>query len=98
MHTDPARHARYTLMGIACVGLLTVGACKPKPAGETGSAETSAANDTTSTGMAAPADTASTASNAKLSDANIVALLDEANKADSAAGAFALKKASDPGV
>ncbi len=35
---------------------------------------------------------------AQLSDANIVALLDEANKADSAAGAVALKKASSPEV
>ena len=42
--------------------------------------------------MAAPADTAgAAAANAPLTDANIVALLDEANKGDSAAGAFALK-------
>ena len=47
--------------------------------------------------MAAPADAAGAAANAPLSDANIVALLDEANQGDSAAGAFALKKASDPG-
>jgi putative membrane protein len=31
-------------------------------------------------------------------DPNIVALLDEANKADSAAGAYALNKATDPDV
>jgi putative membrane protein len=47
--------------------------------------------------MAAPAETAA-AAKAPLSDANIVALLDEANKADSSAGAFALTKASDKGV
>ena len=96
MRTDPARHARHTLMGVAWLGVLTLGACGPKPAGDTGRAETGA-TDTATTGMA-PADTAAAATTAKLSDANIVALLDEANKADSAAGAFALKKASDPGV
>lgn len=47
------------------------------------------------TGMAAdtmPADTAG--ASATLTDANIVALLDEANKADSAAGALAVNKAT----
>ena len=34
----------------------------------------------------------------QLTDANIVALLDEANKADSAAGAYALGKAASPEV
>jgi len=34
----------------------------------------------------------------QLSDANIVALLDEANMADSASGAYALGKATDPDV
>jgi putative membrane protein len=49
------------------------------------------------TGMATP-DTASAAAGPTWTDANIVALLDEANKADSAAGAFALKKASNADV
>ena len=84
-------------MGAAWLGVLTLAACGPKPNGETGRAETPGATDTASTGMAAPADTAA-ASSAKLTDPNFVALLDEANKADSSAGAFALKKASDPGV
>jgi putative membrane protein len=35
---------------------------------------------------------------AALSDANIVALLDEANAADSASGAYALRKATNPDV
>jgi putative membrane protein len=43
----------------------------------------------------APADSSATG---ELSDANIAALLDEANKADSAAGAVAVKKASDAAV
>jgi putative membrane protein len=48
---------------------------------------------------AAPADTARGAGTpAALSDANILALLDEANKADSAAGAAALQKATSPEV
>src|SRR5687768_2773175 len=56
------------------------------PAGpETGMAADSAATDTT--GASAP-----------LTDANIVALLDEANKADSAAGALAVTKATNKAV
>ena len=97
MRTDWARHSRHTLLGAAWLGVLTLAACGPKPAGETGRVETPGTADTASTGMA-PADTAAAATNARLTDPNIVALLDEANKADSAAGAFALKKASDPGV
>jgi putative membrane protein len=49
---------------------------------------------------AAPADTARGAAGATgtLSDANIMALLDEANKADSTAGAVAAQKATSPDV
>jgi putative membrane protein len=46
--------------------------------------------DDTSTKTSAPA--------ASLSEANILYLLDEANRADSAAGAYALGKATDPEV
>jgi putative membrane protein len=60
-------------------------------------------------GAAATADTADTGSTARsgapaatpqggMTDANIVALLDEANKADSSAGAIAVKKATRPDV
>jgi putative membrane protein len=55
------------------------------PGPETGMAADSAAADTT--GASAP-----------LTDANIVALLDEANKADSAAGALAVTKATNKAV
>ncbi len=55
MRTDPARPARYTLMGTAWLGVLMLGACGPKPANETGRAETPGATDTAATGMA-PAD------------------------------------------
>jgi putative membrane protein len=41
---------------------------------------------------------ASTGTSPALTDANIVALLDEANVADSASGAYALGKATDPDV
>lgn len=87
---------RYTdllLPVFACVALV---ACKGKEGASTA--------DTTST--AAPAATADTsaqaaapaASNATLSDANIVALLDEVNMADSTLGAAALPKATNSQV
>ena len=51
------------------------------------------------TGMSADTATADAAgAGAALTDANIVALLDEANKADSSAGAVASKKATSPAV
>ena len=98
MPTDLARSARLTLMSAACLTALATGACKGRTnTADTGQAGAPAATDTSATAMAAPADTAATAK-APLTDANIVALLDEANKADSSAGAFALKKASDKDV
>jgi putative membrane protein len=99
MRTDLARHARYTMMATAWLGTLAMGACKGKEnTSDTGRVETPATTDTGSSGMGT-ADTAKAAtSNAAYTDPNIVALLDEANKADSAAGAFALSKAHDPGV
>jgi putative membrane protein len=98
MDTILARHARSVLVAAAWLGTLAVGACKGKTS-DTGRVETPAATDTGMSGMAAPADTAkAAATNAALTDPNIVALLDEANKADSSAGKFALGKAADPGV
>jgi putative membrane protein len=99
MPTDLARSARVALMSAAWLTALAAGACKGRTnTADTGQAGTSAATDTSASGMAAaPADTA-TAPTATLTDANIVALLDEANQADSATGAFALKKASDKDV
>lgn len=62
---------------------------------ETGSAAGASMGDT----AAVATDTASSPSTAPdLSDANIVALLDHANEADSSAGAFAVKKATNPKV
>jgi putative membrane protein len=83
---------RYTTIVAASIALFTLGACKGRQSADTasGSAEYPAAGDTA-------AQTPSAAANA-LTDANIVALLDEANQADSAAGAYALGKATSPDV
>ena len=87
---------RYTdllLPVIACVALV---ACKGKEGASTAdttSAAAPAATADTSAQAAAPA-----ASNATLSDANIVALLDEVNMADSTLGAAALPKATNSQV
>ena len=98
MRTDLAHCARYSMMAAAWLGSMAVGACKGRTnTADTGRVESPAATDTSA--MAAPADTGNaTATNVTYTDPNIVALLDEANKADSAAGAFALGKAADPGV
>jgi putative membrane protein len=100
MRTDLSRHVRYTAMAAAWLAVLAAGACKGRTNGnESGRVESPA--DTTAgtatTGMATT-DTVSASAGAKWTDANIVALLDEANKADSASGAFALKKASNAEV
>jgi putative membrane protein len=98
MHTDLARPARLALMSAAWLAALATGACKGRTnTADMGQAGTAATSDTGATGMAAPADTA-TAAKAPLTDANIVALLDEANRDDSAAGAFALTKTSNNDV
>jgi putative membrane protein len=78
------------------LGLLLVVAagCQGKSGG--GRPDQSSAANSTSTDTAAKPTT--TTPRAGLSDSNIVALLDEANEADSAAGAIALKKAANPEV
>ena len=64
-----------------------------------GGSQQNAARDTARTSADTAASRApATPPKAGLSDANIVALLDDANKADSAAGAVALKKATRPDV
>jgi putative membrane protein len=92
MPNDSKRRARLTMAGAACFAVLAAGACKKANNAETGRVETPPA-----TGMA-PAETSGMAAHTAYTDANIVALLDEANQADSAAGAFALGKAKDAGV
>lgn len=90
-------HQRYTDLSLVLIACVALGACKGK--------ESASTTDTTSAApAAAPADTtASTAapavpSTTTLSDGNIVALLDEANMADSTLGAAALAKATSSHV
>jgi putative membrane protein len=82
---------RYIAIVAASVSLTTLGSCKGRQSSETASGGPQATRtDTAEAPAAAPA--------GGLTDPNIVALLDEANAADSAAGAYALTKATDPGV
>jgi putative membrane protein len=82
---------RYIAIVAASVSLTTLGSCKGRQSSETASGAAEATRtDTAAPPAAAPA--------GGLTDPNIVALLDEANAADSAAGAYALTKATDPGV
>ncbi|HWN18021.1 MAG TPA: DUF4142 domain-containing protein [Gemmatimonadales bacterium] len=82
----------YPVLVAASIGLAALSSCKGGRNAETGTPESGAAAGT-------PTDTAaSPAAAGSLSDANIVALLDEANAADSSAGAYAVGKATDPEV
>jgi putative membrane protein len=89
---------RRTSFATASVLLVWLGGCKPREnAGTTsGAVDHSTAADTGTASVTA-ADTAGP-SGGRLADVNIVALLDEANVADSAAGALAVKKATNPEV
>jgi putative membrane protein len=83
-----------------CAVLLAALACKPATDRTTGAVGTP--RDTSPAGAPAPlpaeTGTAGRVGAGTLSDANIVALLDEANKADSAAGALARSKATNADV
>jgi putative membrane protein len=86
---------QYTTIAAVAIVISNLGACKPRQNGET--AAGAAATDTAAVPAPGPA-AAGPAEVGALTDPNIVALLDEANKADSAAGAYALTKATDPEV
>ena len=84
MHRVPSRHA---IVPAAWLAVLSLAGCGDRDR-STMARDTAAAGP--ETGMAADTASADTAGkSAPLTDANIVALLDEANKADSAAGALA---------
>ena len=89
---------RATLpIGLLCLG--TLGACKAADRNVARDQSAAASGETSDTGApgvnsGAPAATPKSG----LTDANIVALLDGANKADSAGGALASKKATRPDV
>lgn len=84
-----------TMISAGALALVTLAACERRE--DRGATTGMAGRDTT---PAVPADTGPAAPGAPtdLTDANIVALLDEANQADSASGAFALTKATNPDV
>lgn len=85
---------RHSSRTVAMLGLMAIGvACSKKEAGtaDTGIATTDTSSATMAdTGMAAPAPA--------LSDANIVYILDNANKLDSAAGSIAATKGTNAEV
>lgn len=93
---------RHGIPGVALALTVALGGCGDRRGaangGETGSAGSASSADTAAAGMAADTGSMAAASAGALTDANIVALLDEANKADSAAGALALPKATSPAV
>jgi putative membrane protein len=82
---------RFTMV---LVVVATLGSCKPRQDADT--RESPAPGDP-GAAAAMRSDTADPGAGG-LTDANIVALLDEANQADSAAGAYALAKATNPEV
>jgi putative membrane protein len=98
MYTNLAWHTRSMMVGAACLGIVLAAGCKGRTdtAGAAGGAMPPA--DTTATGMAPAANDTAMSKNAPMTDANIVALLDEANKADSSAGAYAMGKAASSDV
>jgi putative membrane protein len=71
-----------------------VGGCRNRAEVATRGSDTAAGGESAAIGT----DTAAAPASNELSDANIAALVDEANKADSSAGAIAVKKASSADV
>jgi putative membrane protein len=89
--------AKSSATAISIIGLLAVGGCGDRQRSDAASGDTAAPapGDPAAAG-AMRSDTADVAGG--LTDANIVALLDEANQADSASGAYAFGKATNPEV
>jgi putative membrane protein len=94
-----SRPVGHAVAAILIVGV--AGGCKGRQGAEsaTGRSDTGAmAMDTMSSMSNRDTAAAGAQASGNLSDANIVALLDEANMADSASGAYALTKATSPDV
>ncbi len=93
------RLMRQGLLGAAVLAAAMLGACRPRESrtGTTGMAGPGQRAETMPPAGAAETAGAKPATGA-LTDANIVALLDEANRADSAAGALAFRKATNRDV
>jgi putative membrane protein len=97
--------SRYASISMVVAVCLALGACKGKENAAASDSTKGTTTDTSMGGVAKASDSTAGASasaagsaNGSLSDANIVYLLDEANKADSASGAMALKKATSSDV
>ncbi|MFL5402664.1 MAG: DUF4142 domain-containing protein [Gemmatimonadales bacterium] len=89
----PSNSWRRTAPAVVSMAIVMLASCKARQSADTG------AGSMDTTAAAVPADnTAGAAASGGLSDANIVALLDEANAADSATAAFAITKATSPDV
>jgi putative membrane protein len=88
--------ARLTGLPVGLMLLLAATACQGRTE-NAGRDQSAAASAATPSDTGTPARSATTPKGG-LGDSNIVALLDEANMADSAAGAVALKKAINPDV
>lgn len=89
-----------TAAAAAAAVLLLLAGCKGRQGSDNSAMTSDTSSASTSTGMAS-SDTGMSgmsSSSGQLTDANIVALLDEANASDSTAGAIALKKATDAEV
>ena len=97
MRSAPARYSKAAVLGL---GLLLVGACSDRSdrSGSTDTAGRTAQAPSMDTGSASTTTSGASAAAPALTDANIVALLDEANKTDSASGAFAVTRATSPEV
>lgn len=96
MKTEAARLAGVS---VGLMLLLAATACQGRT-DNAGRDQSAAASAATPADTGTPARSGASAATPKggLGDSNIVALLDEANMADSAAGAVALKKATNPDV
>jgi putative membrane protein len=88
---------RNTAAAAAAILLLLSG-CKGRQSSDNAAMSTDTASSTGMTRDTAMSGMSGEAQPGQLSDANIVALLDEANMADSAAGAYAATKATSPDV
>ena len=83
---------------VAAGMLILVAGCKSQRASDNAAMGSDTSSGAMTTGAADTSSMAAGAQPAALSDANIVALLDEANMADSALGAYAVTKATNPDV
>lgn len=95
MHRTPLRRA---ILPAAWLAVLSLAACGDRDRSMATRDTAAAGPETGMSADTAGTDTAAAGAGATLTDANIVALLDEANKADSAAGALASTKASNKEV